>query len=135
MGHKQDCTWTNSAISGEERATSVLASFLLPGADQEGSWLLYLMDATDWTEFLSALCSLYWNFFLWLLLLVQFNCCFSFNIFDTHVVIQFSMSLHFVYIVCSQIQLCHVKLFHSYFIEFLRSSPCNSWNAKYVEKK
>lgn len=47
MGHKQDCTGTNSAISGEERATSLLVSFLLPGADQEGSQLVYLSDATD----------------------------------------------------------------------------------------
>lgn len=86
MGHKQDCTWTNSAISGEEHATSVLVSFLLPGADQEGSRFLYLTDAIDCTEFMFALCSLYSNFFLCLLLLVQANCCFSFNIFETHVV-------------------------------------------------
>lgn len=119
MGRKEDYTWTNSAISGEDGATSVLVSFLLPGADQEDSQLLYLTGAIDCTEFLSALCSLDSNFFLWLLLLVQLNCCFSFNIFDTHVVVQFSVSLHFVYTVCSQIQLHHVKLFHR-IIELLR---------------
>ena len=115
MGHRQDCTWTSSALLGEERATSVLVSFLLPIKRLVRKVLSFcdLVGAIGRSEFLSALRSLYSNLFFMASVTssTYLTAVFSFNVFDAHVVIEFSFSLPFVYIVCSQIQLHHVKLF------------------------